>query len=98
ARLDIVHFDLCALVLAGSHRIKRVQILEPGTRIAAVQMNGIGTTKLQIHAVEYVLLVALGMHDLEFRWIEEPAGIQAIRRKEIAPLGAPKRHIEAPVR
>src|SRR5438093_8951340 len=61
-------------------------------------MNRIGTAELQIHAVEYVLLVAFGMDDLEFLWIEETACIQAIRRKEIAPLRASKRHIKAPVR
>src|SRR2546426_5747256 len=94
-RREIVRLDLCALILAGRHCIKRVRILEPGTRIAAVQMNRIGTTKLQIHAVEHVLLITLGMNDLEFRWIEETARIQAVRRDEIAPLRSSKRYIEA---
>src|SRR5690348_2750465 len=58
-------------------------------------MNRIGTAELQIHAVEYVLLVALRMDDLEFRRIEETACIQAICGNEIAPLRTSKRHIEA---
>ena len=96
-RREIVGLDLCALILAGRYCIKRVRILEPGTRIAAIQMNGIGTSKLQVHAVEYVLLVTLGVDDLEFRRIEKTARIQAIRRNEIAPLRASERHIEAPI-
>jgi len=60
-------------------------------------MHGICTGNLKVHAIEYVLLVALGMDDLELRGIQEAARVQAVRRDEIAPLRPPKRHVKAPV-
>ena len=61
-------------------------------------MHRVCVGKLQVHAVEYVLLVALGMHHLEFGWIEETAGIQRIRGDEIAPLRTAKPYVKATVR
>src|SRR6266403_5400171 len=60
-------------------------------------MHGVCTGKLQVHAVEDVLLVTFRMDDLKLRRIEETARIQAIRRDEIAPLQASKGHIEATI-
>src|SRR5438034_1855708 len=45
-----------------------------------------------------VLLVTLGMDDLEFRRIEETSCFQPVRSDEIAPLRAPKRYVKGPVR
>src|SRR5882757_6039242 len=60
-------------------------------------MYGVCTGKLQVHAVEDVLLVTFRMDDLKLRRIEETARIQAIRRDKIPPLRASKGHIEASI-
>src|SRR5256885_15949159 len=61
-------------------------------------MHRVCAGKLQVHAVEKVLFVALGMHHLEFWRIEETASIQRVRGDEIAPLRTAKRYVKATVR
>src|SRR2546423_5136051 len=60
-------------------------------------MHRVCAGKLQVHAVEKVLFVALGMHHLEFWGIEETAGVQRVRGDEIAPLRTAKRYVKATV-
>src|SRR5258708_34746037 len=65
ARSKVVSPDLRALVLSDSLLIKGVRFLEPGAGKVAVQMDRIGIPELKVNAIEYVLFIALGMHDLE---------------------------------
>ena len=65
----------------GVLRIVRVGRLEPGAREAEIEVDGVGRGGLEIDAVEEVLLVAVVVHDGEFRTVEKAAGIHAIQRK-----------------
>src|ERR1700682_3708156 len=75
-------------------RIERVRILKPRTCVPEVQVDCIRPIGLKVYAVKDVLLVALGVYDTKFRWIEEPAGIQAAHRNKVSPLFASERSVE----
>src|SRR5260221_8059673 len=95
ARSKVVSPDLRALVLSDSLLIKGVRFLEPGAGKVAVQMDRIGIPELKVNAIEYVLFIALGMHDLELRRIKKSSGIQAADRDKIAKLLVPGSQREA---
>src|SRR5579864_7621860 len=66
--------------------VEGVGVLKPRTRIAEVEVNGIGCCELVVDSVEHVFLVAFVVHHGELRWIEESAAIQCVRGDEISPV------------
>ena len=66
--------------------VVRIGILKPGTREAQVEVNGVRSRELVVHAVEQVLLITLGVHYSKLRRIKKPARVQAARGNEIPPL------------
>src|SRR5260370_25940417 len=75
--------------------IERIGSLKPGTRVADVQVDGILWGKLVVNAVEHVLFVAFGVRHGELWRIQEPAGVQAVQRKEGPPLRYPISEVES---
>ena len=66
--------------------VERIGRLEPGAGKAQIHAERIRRGRLEIHAVEHVLFIAVIVHDGEFRPIQEPARVHAVRRNEVAPI------------
>src|SRR4029077_16101142 len=77
--------------------VEGVWILEPGTRVTRVEMNGVRLAQLKVYAIEKVLLVSFGVHYLELRRIEEPSGVQTAGGNEIPPLLAAEGNVKPAV-
>ena len=67
-------------------RVVGVGRLEPGARIAEIEMDGVGGGELVVDAVEEVLLVALVVDGVELGRIEEAAGVHHVGGDEVAGL------------
>ena len=73
AQTSVVHHQ--AVPCRGILRVEGIRGLEPRTRIAQVQLEGVCVGKFIVHAVEKVLFVPFIVHDRLFRRIEEAAGL-----------------------
>ena len=79
----------------GVFGVERIRRLEPRTRVAQIQVNGVRVVQLKVQTVEYVLFVSLSVYDAELRRIQKAPAIQAIGRDEIAPFLATVPQVEA---
>src|SRR5437588_6227735 len=70
--------------------------LTPRTRILIIRLNLIFARYIEILPVEQIFLVAFVVDGMKFRWIQEAAGVQAVRGDEVAPFLAPVSQPEAP--
>src|SRR4029077_7398159 len=58
-------------------------------------MDGIGLGELKVHAIKYVLLVALVMYGGELRRVEKATTVQPVDGDKISPLLASVREIKS---
>ena len=75
------HSRPCGGVLS----IEGIGRLEPGTRVAQIEIDGVGLRRLEVDAVENVCLVPIIVHHRDFRAIQKPIGAHPIGGYEIAP-------------
>src|SRR5690348_5469065 len=66
--------------------VKGVRALKPGAGEPQVQLSGVRVRELEIQPIKDVLLVALGVHNGELRWIEEPTTVQSVQRDVVTNL------------
>src|SRR5258705_13825199 len=59
-----------------------------------IQVDGVHLGELKVNAIEYILFIALGVHDGKLGRIEETAAVQAVGRDEISPFLASAREVK----
>ena len=77
--------------------VVRIGSLEPGAGELKIEVEGVPVGRLEIHPVEYVLLVAVIVKNLKLRTIQETAGVKTVGGDEISPFFSSIGKIEAAV-
>ena len=72
--------------LGGVLGVVGVGRLEPGARVAKIEVDGVRGGELVVDAVKEILLVALVVDRVELRRIEEAAGVHHVGGDEVAGL------------
>src|ERR1700730_6319009 len=92
---DVISLDQRALIrlrqriAAGVGHIQvviRIRCLEPGAAVAEVHVNRVSARNLVVHTIKQILLIALVVERVQFRRIQESAGVQSACGDEIPPF------------
>src|ERR1019366_8906818 len=96
---------------ASSNHVLNIQVvvrvgrLKPGAAVVQIQMKRVYGREVVVHAVEYVLLVALVVEDRELWRIEKAPRVEAVSFDKIAPflaaigqIGCARRRSECAIR